>query len=205
MESWIDLHTYNIYVPGKRNQVEKVDKFSKALWYIISQIFKQLLIDPFGLLETSAGRRSQVWKDFRPQSLLKRFRNTETISSSGPESFLKKRRVFFLKILRFFFLVILLMGKKPAALEVAFEVVNYCWWLKSCTRKIGSLSQYLQGFIHPRWLAGFLPSTISTVSTGIPFSQQESNRDQQLHTVLQWMFPLNILEQKGWWKPPSKK
>ena len=26
---------------------------------------------------------------------------------------------------------------------------------------IGSLSHYLQGFIHPRWLAGFLPSTVS--------------------------------------------
>ena len=25
---------------------------------------------------------------------------------------------------------------------------------------IGSLSHYLQGFIHPRWLAGFLPSTV---------------------------------------------
>ena len=26
---------------------------------------------------------------------------------------------------------------------------------------IGSLSDYLQGFIHPRWLAGFLPSTVA--------------------------------------------
>ncbi len=25
---------------------------------------------------------------------------------------------------------------------------------------IGSLSHYLQGFIHPRWLAGFQPSTV---------------------------------------------
>ena len=25
---------------------------------------------------------------------------------------------------------------------------------------IGSLSQYLQGFRHPGWLAGFLPSTV---------------------------------------------
>ena len=24
----------------------------------------------------------------------------------------------------------------------------------------GSLSHYLQGFIHPRWLAGYLPSTV---------------------------------------------
>ena len=26
--------------------------------------------------------------------------------------------------------------------------------------EVGSLSQYLQGFVHPRWLAGFLPSTV---------------------------------------------
>ena len=26
--------------------------------------------------------------------------------------------------------------------------------------EVGSLSQYLKGFIHPRWLAGFLPSTL---------------------------------------------
>ena len=26
---------------------------------------------------------------------------------------------------------------------------------------IGGLSHYLQGFIHPRWLAGFQPSTVS--------------------------------------------
>ena len=25
---------------------------------------------------------------------------------------------------------------------------------------IGNLSHYLHGFIHPRWLAGFLPSTV---------------------------------------------
>ena len=28
---------------------------------------------------------------------------------------------------------------------------------------IGSLSHYLQGFIHPRWLAGFLPSTVVSI------------------------------------------
>ena len=34
----------------------------------------------------------------------------------------------------------------------------YCWWLKSCTPvEVGSLSHYLQGFIHPKWLAGFFP------------------------------------------------
>ncbi len=35
----------------------------------------------------------------------------------------------------------------------------YCWCKKSCT-SWGSLSIDLQGFIHPRWLAGFLPSTV---------------------------------------------
>ena len=29
--------------------------------------------------------------------------------------------------------------------------------------EVGSLSHYLQGFIHPRWLAGFLPSTVCLV------------------------------------------
>ena len=28
---------------------------------------------------------------------------------------------------------------------------------------IGSLSNYLQGFVHLRWLAGFLPSTVSSI------------------------------------------
>ena len=31
---------------------------------------------------------------------------------------------------------------------------------------IGSLSHYLQGFIHPRWFAGFLPSTVFTRKDG---------------------------------------
>ena len=32
---------------------------------------------------------------------------------------------------------------------------------ESLHQLIGSLSHYLQGFIHPRWLAGFQPSTAS--------------------------------------------
>ena len=28
---------------------------------------------------------------------------------------------------------------------------SYCWWTKSCTSWYGSLSQYLQGFVRPRW------------------------------------------------------
>ena len=37
----------------------------------------------------------------------------------------------------------------------------YCWWKKSCTRWICRLSHYLQGFVHPRWLAGFLSPTVT--------------------------------------------
>ena len=32
--------------------------------------------------------------------------------------------------------------------------------------EVGSLSHYLQGFIHPRWLARFLPSTVSLIIRG---------------------------------------
>ena len=37
-----------------------------------------------------------------------------------------------------------------------------CWWKNLPHQLIGRLSHYLQGFIHPRWLAGFLPSTVSS-------------------------------------------
>ena len=38
---------------------------------------------------------------------------------------------------------------------------GYCWWKKSCYPvEVGSLSHYLQGLIHARWLAGLLPSTV---------------------------------------------
>ena len=44
--------------------------------------------------------------------------------------------------------------------------LSFCWWKKSCTSwGKGNLSQYLQGFIHPRWLAGFLPSTVPSFLT----------------------------------------
>ena len=43
-------------------------------------------------------------------------------------------------------------------LENMFETVllSYCWWKKSCTshRLLRSLCDYLQGFIHSRWLFG---------------------------------------------------
>ena len=38
---------------------------------------------------------------------------------------------------------------------------RYCWWKKSCINWYGqSISHYLHGFVHPRWLAGFLPPTL---------------------------------------------
>ena len=35
--------------------------------------------------------------------------------------------------------------------------------------EVGSLSHYLQFFLHPRWLAGFQPSTDMTFSQDIVF------------------------------------
>jgi len=42
----------------------------------------------------------------------------------------------------------------------------YCWWQPEIRRSVttwgkGSFHHYVQGFIHLRWLAGFLPSTVS--------------------------------------------
>ena len=38
---------------------------------------------------------------------------------------------------------------------------DICWWLKSCTSWYGSLSPYLQSFIHPRGLFGI--SSINSI------------------------------------------
>ena len=45
---------------------------------------------------------------------------------------------------------------------------SYCWWFRNPANQfVCSLSHYLQGFIHPRWLGmGFLPSTVSTLTLG---------------------------------------
>jgi len=43
------------------------------------------------------------------------------------------------------------------------ELCNYCWWqpeIRQSPVEVGSLSHYLQGFIHSNWLAGFLSSTV---------------------------------------------
>ena len=45
--------------------------------------------------------------------------------------------------------------------------MSYCWWKNSCTTwYIGSLSHYLQGFIHPRWFGISEPSTVLVFSRG---------------------------------------
>ena len=36
---------------------------------------------------------------------------------------------------------------------------TYCWWKKSYASWCGEATTIYKGFIHPRWLAGFLPST----------------------------------------------
>ena len=65
------------------------------------------------------------------------------------------------------------------------------WWKKSCTSwyvvypMIGSLSHYLQGFIHPRWLAGCLPSTVSS-------PRFTSNFNWDLKNILHQLFMLKL-------------
>ena len=54
--------------------------------------------------------------------------------------------------------------------------LTYCGWRKSCTSWfIGSLSHYLQGFIHPMWLFG-ISSTNSSWKTHRFFSNKNRGR-----------------------------
>ena len=39
--------------------------------------------------------------------------------------------------------------------------------------EVGSYPHYLQGFVHPRWLAGFLPSTVPPIRWEFPTSTGE--------------------------------
>ena len=39
---------------------------------------------------------------------------------------------------------------------LVFVGKGWCWEIRRSPVEAGSLSQYLQGFLHPRWLAGFL-------------------------------------------------
>ena len=36
---------------------------------------------------------------------------------------------------------------------------RYCWWKNSCSSWYGQSPMIYSGFVHPRWLAGFLPPT----------------------------------------------
>ena len=148
-----------IYAPGKRNQVEKVDKFSKVLGYISPQIVKQLLIDPFGLLETPAGRRSQVpgVKGFLPPKPIEKISKHWNHQQFRPREFSQKNKV----LLKFwgFLPGDTIDGQKTCSTWRMWPLGRGLhlrwWWKKPCTRKIGSLSHYLQGFIHPRWCRDF--------------------------------------------------
>ena len=56
------------------------------------------------------------------------------------------------------------MPKGQKGLLTSKTVLSYCWWFRNpafTSWGEGSLSHHLQGFIHPRWLAGFLSSTAS--------------------------------------------
>ena len=40
--------------------------------------------------------------------------------------------------------------------------IHYCWWFSHpAPVEVGRLSHYLQGLMHPRWLAGFLSLTVA--------------------------------------------
>ena len=49
--------------------------------------------------------------------------------------------------------------QNPAASKPTEEYLLLMAEIRRSPVEVGSLSHYLQGFIHPRWLAGFLPST----------------------------------------------
>ena len=57
---------------------------------------------------------------------------------------------------------------------------TYCWWKKSCTSWIGSLSHYLHGFIHPRWLFG-ISSINSSSCTRATFLPDPVHSPDKLH------------------------
>ena len=49
----------------------------------------------------------------------------------------------------------------PSWSDITCGSMIRCWWFWNPSPvEVGSLSHYLQDFIHPRWLAGFLPSTV---------------------------------------------
>ena len=54
-------------------------------------------------------------------------------------------------------------------------VVGYCWWfIRLSPVEVGSLSHYLQGFIHPRWLFGISePSKVWRLLTSVISNVEE--------------------------------
>ena len=87
--------------------------------------------------------------------------------------------------------------------------MTYCWWKKSCTSWYGSLSHYLQGFIHPRLFGiSSIKRMTHTKESGISESQTLWNlkvkRKKQISTIkirceiiLQWTKTTDINQKKG--------
>ena len=56
----------------------------------------------------------------------------------------------------------------------------YCWWLKSYTSWYGSLSHYLQGFIHSRWCR------ISSINSSIGNARNAALSICPIHFSMVW-------------------
>ena len=84
----------------------------------------------------------------------------------------------------------------------------YGWWLKIRRSPVeaGSFSHHLQGFIHPRWLAGFLPSTSTRVSKFNKTTWSFTTKKTPPCQVLDW-FPTkkNSKIKSSWWFQPIWK
>ena len=70
----------------------------------------------------------------------------------------------------------------------------YCWCKKSCT-SWGSLSLDLQGFIHPRWLAGSLPSTVPNT---FPCCFQNSASQKPMAIIVPNLPPILLATRPPW-------
>ena len=65
---------------------------------------------------------------------------------------------------------------------------------------IGSLSNYLQGFVHLRWLAGFLPSTVSSIQRFQKPFERTTTSNVKFHMPNK-KYPPPKKTQHGWqWK-----
>ena len=58
------------------------------------------------------------------------------------------------------------------------EIMWYCWWKKSCTSWYGTLSHYLQGFIHIGWCR------ISSINSMIVMSHEFTTKETDAGTAI---------------------